>query len=490
MIADLNSAEKIATNEQYDVCICGTGPAGITVARALAAQGRKVALFEGGGMEYSELSQNLYQGESVGLPYWDAVRTARLRYFGGTSNHWAGRCSFFDKVDFERRNHSGLPGWPITREEVFQFFDAACSILDISMEAFPASRAAKWKGENFRLSESAHSPPTRFGEKYHQELKISSKIDVYINANLTNIRLRKSLDAADSLELRNYKDQKFLFSASNYVLAMGTIENARLLLNCDKQIPTGIGNQNGMVGRCFMEHFNVEIGRFVSDDSPIWQHDNIQINPSEDLIRKLQIGNAVLSFDRNTSPASYGRLGKLRQTLREAVCKSSLATDLSRNMVDFNCPGDGVISSLIEQAPNPDSRITLGPERDMFGLRRVRLDWRATAADLKTIRTLGLEVAKEMARTGIARVQLKDFILDNTKEIGEFGQHAHQMGTTRMSEDPRFGVVDTNLQIHGFKNIYVAGSSVFPTGGGNNPTLTIVMLSERLGHHLAKFRTG
>lgn len=138
MIADLNSAEKIATNEQYDVCICGTGPAGITVARALAAQGRKVALFEGGGMEYSELSQNLYQGESVGLPYWDAVRTARLRYFGGTSNHWAGRCSFFDKVDFERRNHSGLPGWPITREEVFQFFDAACSILDISMEAFPA----------------------------------------------------------------------------------------------------------------------------------------------------------------------------------------------------------------------------------------------------------------------------------------------------------------------------------------------------------------
>jgi choline dehydrogenase-like flavoprotein len=55
-----------------------------------------------------------------------------------------------------------------------------------------------------------------------------------------------------------------------------------------------------------------------------------------------------------------------------------------------------------------------------------------------------------------------------------------------MSDDPKYGVVNRNLQIHGFKNIYVAGSSVFPTGGGTNPTLTVVMLAERLGHHLSK----
>src|SRR5450756_582826 len=151
--------------------------------------------------------------------------------------------------------------------------------------------------------------------------------------------------------------------------------------------------------------------------------------------------------------------------------------DRSRNILDFDCPGDGLITSLIEQTPNLNSRVSLGTEKDMFGMRRVKLDWQANAADYKTIRTLGLEVAKEMARSGAARVQLKDFILDDTKDISEIGRHAHQMGTTRMSEAPRFSFVKKNLQIRCVKDIFVAGSSVFPAGGGAYPTLTVVMLS-------------
>jgi choline dehydrogenase-like flavoprotein len=486
MIIDLNLAETTTARKQYDVCICGAGPAGITTARVLAKHGKKVAIFEGGELEYSEISQNLYDGESIGMQYWDNVRSARLRFFGGTSNHWAGRCAIFDKVDFEQRDYLGLPGWPITSEEVLKTFDAACSVLDISKDAFQDSQKLEWKGENFRLSERTFSPPTRFGGKFYAELKDSSRIDVYINANLTDIKLNDDHDAVTSIEVRNYSNHKFYFSAKNYVLALGSIENARLLLNCDKQKQNGIGNQNDMVGRCFMEHFNVGFGRFISDDSPVWQQGLIQLNPSESMIRKLQIGNAVLHFERNSAPVSYGRLKKLKQAAREMVCKSETMTNLSRTAFDFNCPGDGTISSMIEQSPNLNSRVFLGSEKDMFGMRRIKLDWQVSAADYKTIRTLGLEVAKEMARNGSARVQLADFILDESKGIREFGEHAHQMGTTRMSEDPKFGVVNKNLQIHGVKNIYVAGSSVFPTGGGTNPTLTIVMLSERLGHHLAK----
>lgn len=488
MIIDLNSVEKIPAHRKYDVCLCGAGPAGITAARVLVKQGKRVAIFEGGGLEFSELSQDPYKGKSIGFQYWDGVYTNRLRFFGGTSNHWAGRCAFFDNVDFEQRDYHGLPGWPITREEVFQYFDAACSVLDISREGFQSSQVEKWKGENFRYSEVTNSPPTRFGQKYYQELKDSSNIDVYINANLTNINLNDDHNAVTSFEIQNYDKKQFLYSSDNYVIALGAIENARVLLNCDKQIQGGIGNQNGMVGRCFMEHLNVEIGRFVSDDSPIWQRGSgdIQLNPSESLIKKLQIGNAVLDFSRNSNPISYGRLKQLKQTLREMVCKSEIATDLSRNVLDFDCPGDGVITSMIEQTPNLKSRVFLGAEKDMFGMRRVKLDWQISDNDYKTIRALGLEVAKEMARNGSARVQLKDFILDSTKDIRSIDGHAHQMGTTRMSENPKFGVVNKNLQIHGFKNIFVAGSSVFPTGGGSNPTLNLVMLAERLGHHLSK----
>jgi choline dehydrogenase-like flavoprotein len=486
VIIDLNSVNKSFSHKKYDACLCGAGPAGITVARVLAKQGKRVAIFEGGGLEYSEPSQDIYKGESIGLQYWDEVHTGRLRFFGGTSNHWGGRCAHFDNVDFEQRNYFGLPGWPIPREELLKYFDEACSILDISKEGFQASQKEKWKGENFRMSEVTFSPPTRFGTKYHQELRDSSNIDVYINANLTDIKLNKDLDAVESFEIQNYKNNKFLFSANNYVIALGAIENARVLLNCNKQIATGIGNQAGMVGRCFMEHFNVEIGNFVADNSNVWQQNSIQLNPSENLIRKLEIGNAVLAFDRNVEPVSYGRLKILKQTMREEICKSDFITDLSRKVVDFNCPGDGVITSMIEQTPNLQSRVFLGTEKDMFGMRRVKLDWQVNENDKKTVRTLGIEIAKEMARIGVARVQLKDYILDSTKVIDDFGRHAHQMGTTRMSEDPKFGVVNKNLQIHGFKNIFVAGSSVFPTGGGSNPTMNLVMLAERLGVYLSK----
>jgi len=120
----------------------------------------------------------------------------------------------------------------------------------------------------------------------------------------------------------------------------------------------------------------------------------------------------------------------------------------------------------------------------MFGLRRVILNWRPNSADNLIIRTLGRDVAKELARTGLARVQLADFILDDSIEISDYGHHCHQMGAKRMSNDPKVGVVDINQRVHGLENFYIVGSSVFPTGGGCNPTLTIIMMSLRLGGHL------
>jgi len=94
MFFDMNTIATNSTSKPYDVCICGAGPAGITIARVLAKAGKRVALLEGGGLEYSEISQNLYQGKSIGL------NNCRLRFFGGTSNHWGVRCTFLDKIDF------------------------------------------------------------------------------------------------------------------------------------------------------------------------------------------------------------------------------------------------------------------------------------------------------------------------------------------------------------------------------------------------------
>ncbi len=486
MFFDMNTMDRIASTKQYDVCIVGSGPAGITLARVLAGEGKRVAVLEGGGLEYSENSQNLYQAKKTGVNIWDAASYCRLRYFGGTSNHWTGRCSFFDSIDFQQRDYFGMPGWPAgSREEMFKYFEAACAIVDLPKKAFQVPHKYQWQGSDYRYSDVSLSPPTRFASKYLDELKNSQKIDVFINANLTDIKLHEGFDAVKALEIKNYKGGIFYFSAKNYVLAMGSIENARLLLNSDKQVRSGVGNQYDMVGRCFMEHFNVNFGRFVIEDKAMWKEGFIELNPTDNLMQKRQIGNAVLKFHLNYEAPEYGRLPELKKAAREFVCRSETLTELTRKMADIDCSGDGVITSLIEQSPNLKSRITLDTEKDLFGLRRVILNWNINDADNRTIRILGREVAREMARTKIARVQLKDYILDDKIEISEYGHHCHQMGTTRMSENPKFGVVDKNQRVHGMQNLFIAGSSVFPTGGGCNPTLTIVMMSLRLGKHIA-----
>jgi len=112
------------------------------------------------------------------------------------------------------------------------------------------------------------------------------------------------------------------------------------------------------------------------------------------------------------------------------------------------------------------------------------LNWLPSKADDITIRTLGQEIAKDFARTKLARIQLRDFVLDENIPIKDYGHHCHQMGTTRMSINPKDGVVDFNQRVHGLENFYIAGSSVFPTGGGCNPTMTVLMTSLRLAKHL------
>lgn len=482
MLYDFNQAWERVSRTSYDVCVCGTGPAGITLARKLAAQGRRVLLLEGGDLSYTDESQELYHGESVGRRYWH-VDDGRLRYFGGTSNHWSGRCGIFDAIDFEDRRYFGMPGWPVPREEVLQYLEEAQDILDIGGKDLSPFQNPDFNSPLFLQSGFALSPPTRFAEKYDDELRQSDRIDLFYNANLVGVGVGSDGSSVESLSVESFTRHQIRVSAKLYVLALGAIETARILLNSDEQVSAGVGNQNGMVGRCFMEHLNVPIGRFVVTSPEFWKKD-VELTPTPGLMRDSDIGNGIVSFGPNSAPRSYGRLRVVKQFLRETGCALPSLANAARNVVDFDCPGDGLVTSLIEQTPNVSSRITLARDVDKFGLRRVRLDWELSENDKRTIRTLSLRAAEEMARLDRARVQLAPFIMNKDRDI-EVGGHAHQMGTTRMSSDPKFGVVDDTCKVHGVNNLYLIGSSVFPTGGGTNPTLTIVMLTLRLANYLA-----
>ena len=487
MFFDLQAGVSAITRGNYDVCVCGSGPAGITVARELAAGGKRVALLEAGGIEFTEQSQSHYAGTESGLStYNSALRGSRLRYFGGTSNHWTGLCGIFSESDFWPKRYHELPGWPITRSEVLSHLANASEILDLATPDFSAKPFGDVNHSGFELPGLATSPPTRFNAKYRKEIADSRNIDLFVNANLVDLHLDGAggaLPKIDHVVASNYRKESAKLVAKRFVLALGTVENARMLLNANKQAPTGIGNHSGFVGRCYMEHLNVQIGRFVTRKAENLIPKNGAVSPRESTVRLLNVGNGFLTLHANASPQEAGRLGPVRGVLRKAACEFDTVRDFARRFKDFDCAGEGVINSLLEQAPDPNNRITLSNDADEFGLKRVHLHWVLSDADRRSVRTLGFELAKTLLELDVARVQLSDFIIDPRKEI-EVWPHAHQMGTTRMAADPRFGVVDADCRVHGVSNLYMAGSSVFPTGGGINPTLTIVMLSVRLAKHL------
>jgi choline dehydrogenase-like flavoprotein len=151
----------------------------------------------------------------------------------------------------------------------------------------------------------------------------------------------------------------------------------------------------------------------------------------------------------------------------------------------YGAPLESVIfRTRIDSVPNPDSRVTLSDRRDALGMPRVRLDWRLEALDYHSARRALEIVGAEVGRAGIGRVRVT--LDDPSKWPEDLAGGYHHMGTTRMSNDPHRGVVNRNGRVHGVRNLFVAGSSVFPTAGSGTPTLTIVALALRLAERLKR----
>jgi choline dehydrogenase-like flavoprotein len=498
MILDTDSDGRQVGERSFDACVVGSGPAGITVARKLAAAGYSVALMEGGGLEIDARSQDLYVGESIGREYWP-LDAPRLRFFGGTSNHWGGRSRPLEPHNFSHFSFAPLSGWPIAKADLDPFAPETDEILDIpSAEPDPKDPLLDPAMQAIRYR---RSPPTRFGEKYHDELAASDRITLVVNANLVDLELTPDLRTVSAAIFKSYQpgDPGFAVRARCFVLCLGGMENPRFLLNANRQIPAGIGNENDLVGRFFSEHYAYSVGHVLFEDeippSRVYQ-------PTPEMMEE----HRILDFELLLSTQ---RRSLSRSLARSVVCSNDFIARLSVQVLGrtIDCDaadfGDylasleadqsrGTLGLISEQSLNPDSRVLLGEERDMFGHRRIVLDWRYSDLDLWTMRTAMMVTAQRFAESGTGRVQLRDWLLDETLEPPQFGTPdagevaiCHHMCTTRMSADPRQGVVDANCRLHSVDNLYLGGSSVFATGGHANPTYTIVELALRLGDHLS-----
>ena len=183
MLTDLKNSGSIeGFYSGYDAAIIGAGAAGITLALKLSSKGKRVALIEAGGLEYSEESQQVYKAKTVGDPYFE-LDVARLRYFGGTTNHWGGWCRTFEPEDFNRGYLGDEYKWPINFEELDQYRAEACEILEISSEF----QDAILSGSDVESISFNFSPPVRFGTKYFDTLVANPLVHVFLNSNLVDV---------------------------------------------------------------------------------------------------------------------------------------------------------------------------------------------------------------------------------------------------------------------------------------------------------------
>ena len=480
MILDNEKVDAAPATDRYDVCIAGGGVAGIVLATTLAEHGRRVLLLEAGGLEASDQSQQLYKGDVAARDYFD-LDIARLRFLGGTSNHWTGLCRPLDPHDFVRHAHIERSGWPIGIEALQPFLAPACEILEV--EPVFGGRALAQAGGDLEEVIFRYSPPVRFKEKYLGFLRSSDALDVYLNANLTGLRVDGGTGRVTAAAFRGYDAAAPIryAAADRYVLALGGIENARMLLNVAERARSNAGPPDDLIGRFFMEHPHHVIGHYVVNSAKTSFGQELRfVAPSQALLRRQEVANCAIWVEPYVDRRAFE--GDALDEVRRIICESSV----------YRCtpPSQaGTLRAMIEQVPNPSSRVRLSNERDALGLRRAVLDWRLSPIDKKTMRTVGLEIGKYFAMTNIGRVRLNDWVLARDDVVpglreGEQVGAFHHMGTTRMGRSPADGVVDPDCRMFTIPNLYLAGSSVFPTVGCANPTLTIVQLTLRLADHL------
>lgn len=486
-----------ATRIDADLILIGGGLANIAIAKQWAGAGKTVAILESGGHEMDEETQTLYAGAGLirapGNPdrnIDDYVVQSRGRWYGGSGNIWGGKCVPLDESDFARRDWLGRTGWPVTRAQMQPYYDRACDVLEIprfnrdyDRDPDPA-RPPLPIGDAFFAAPRLYSPlsggvdPARFDAWRNDFINAASNIRVYLHANVVNIRLRGNGRDVEALDVACLNGRRHSARGRAYVLGTGGIENVRLLLASG-----GIGNHSDLLGRCFMGHVTFGVYQnaeglntalCISDGHSMSLYmDN---NRSEHCVvaatlegqRRFNTGNFTTTmFDAN-----------------EASNPEDAALLALAGKLDNGGARQHPCFFMSEQLPNLDSRITLLPEHtDPLGMPRVFLDWVYSERDLdildRSIAALGDALgaaSKGRIRWPVARENLVSILRASR----------HHMGATRMSADPEHGVVDENCRVHGLRNLYINGCSVFPTSGIANPTLTIIALSLRLADHLKR----
>jgi choline dehydrogenase-like flavoprotein len=531
---------------ETDVCIIGAGPAGITMAREFIGTPVHVAVIESGRFDYDEQIQRLADGD-VDSCYFDtnAVADGRRRQFGGTSNLWIyttepddgrryARSLPPEPIDLEARAGHPDTGWPMAFEELGPFFERAQMVWNSGRFDY---QVHTWAGDNAQPIESPggpvttricqHGPSDVFYLRYRDELLGADNIDMRLNCTALEFDTDHGGERARVVRIVTGDGKIFSIAAKTFVTACGGVENVQLLLSSDFARPGHAGNQHDNLGRYMTSHPEFRMGTAVPthpdrfnelalyDVRWVGRHMVSAFLTLADVVKRsegllnMSVGliprgagfgseahRAMASFSaaRRRGEPQHGLADKMRSVLRSPRnAAEALLQRESRYYEEWRGGWSGHLDShsfeavelwaAPEQTAMRQNRIRLGDKRDRLGRNRIALDYQWSKDDRDNIQR-SIDIFSGLVDdVGLGRFNAWNQFEGPVRPRQE-GFH-HPMGGTRMHVDPRLGVVDANCLMHGLENVYVAGSSVFPSGlGYANPTLTLLALSLRLADHL------
>lgn len=482
-----------------DIAIVGAGAAGLTLAIALEGAGLNVVLLESGGLEWSEEAQNLAAGE-LGAQTYATPETVRLRYFGGTTNHWGGWCRELDEIDFEKRDFVPLSGWPIAKAALTPWYAKAQGILHLgqarygeSEEVAAASNVSLPIPRNSDIEPVLFefSPPIRMGEVY-RDLIDKSLTRCFLNATLSDIRVGDDKGRVTALTVSRDGAKPLTLTAKHVVLACGGLSNAQMLLNADSQVSGGLGNGSDQVGRYFTDHpiligyaallsFAPEAGdAFATGEiASGGRRYRLAFQPNE-AYRRAKRRLSCLATIEPGGPQFVG--GAYNRWEERWFGSQEIATALAAFGKPGWTPRVHMLNAGLETRPNADSRVTLTDARDRHGVRRLKVDWRLSDSDLEDYLANLADLGRAFAASGTGLVRIAPDARARYPAETSWGHH--NLGTTRMGDDPAVSVCDGEGRVHGISNLWIAGSSLYTTPGAANPTLTLVALALRLADRL------
>ena len=452
---------------ECDICIVGSGAAGLAIATELIPTRLNVLILESGAAANEPAVQALYECVNHEHPFPGAMN-GRFRIYGGSTTQWGGQALRLTRLDFAARSWVAHSGWPIQLDDLIPYYQRASAFMRIDQENFDTDLFPR-----LRLTPPAFdpalvhyhfskwSPQPNFRAVYGKAIAASTSARLLTHANLTEIRLTDTLGHVSEIRVRSLEGKSATVRPRVLVLCTGGIETARILLASNKQQKNGIGNDRDLVGRFFQDHPHSPVAAIDTDHPDQLQkvfntfyRNGLKYTPRFSLSHEAQRENQILNvsacllfnsgvdstYQHMRDAMANFRRGRFSMKAVKHILQGVLhLPTVSRPVYEYLVRGRAYapdpaiqVGFLTEQEPNPESHAFSRIGLDALGMPRTEIRWRITDLTLKTVRVYCEILGKEFVRLGLGRLKLLEWLLKPSDWREILGDSNHHMGSVHI----------------------------------------------------------